>query len=75
MKYVVKHINTYDLRHTNMFLKYYSDIDSKHYVFCIDEATHFETKKRAKEVMKKLFKRPNLWEILEVKTDEKEKRR
>lgn len=74
MKYVVKHINTNDLRHRNMFLKYYSDIDAKHYVFCIDEATRFETKTRARAVMKRLFKRPNLWELVEVKDDNQEKR-
>lgn len=74
MKYVVKHINTNNLRHTNMFLKYFSDIDFKHYVFRIDEATHFESKKRAKEIMRK-FKHPDLWEIVGVKDVEKEKRR
>ena len=56
MKYVVKHINTNNLRHTNMFLKYFSDIDFKHYVFTIDEATRFESKKRAKEILRKFKK-------------------
>lgn len=70
MKYVVKHINTNNLRHTNMFLKYYSDIDLKHCVYNIDEATHFETKRSAKSIIRK-FKHPDLWEIMEVKVYEK----
>ena len=70
MKYVVKHININTLRHTNIFLKYYSDIDFKHYVFKLEEATHFETKKRAKAMIRK-FKHPDLWEIVGVRYDEK----
>lgn len=70
MKYVVKHININNLRHTNIFLKYFSDIDFKHYVFNIDDATHFKTRKRAKEMIRK-FKHPDLWEIVGIKDDEK----
>lgn len=70
MEYVIKHINTNNLRHTNVFVKYYSDIDFKHYVFKIDEATHFESRKRAKEIIRK-FKHPDLWEIMEVEVYEK----
>lgn len=70
MEYVIKHINTNNLRHTNMFLKYFSDIDFKHYVFKINEATHFESRKRAKEIIRK-FKHPDLWEIMEVEVYEK----
>lgn len=70
MEYVIKHINTNNLRHTNMFLKYFSDIDFKHYVFKINESTHFESRKRAKEIIRK-FKHPDLWEIMEVEVYEK----
>ena len=73
MKYVVKHINTNHLRHTDMFLKYFSDIDLKHGVFIIDEATHFETRKRAKSIIRK-FKQPDLWKIEVIKDGKKEKK-
>lgn len=72
MKYVVKHINTHNLRHKNMFLKYYANIDFRHCVFRVQEATHFETRDKAKQIMKK-FKHPDLWEIVRIKDVEKEK--
>lgn len=70
MEYVIKHINTNNLRHTNVFVKYYSDIDLKHCVYNIDEATRFATKRSAKSIIRK-FKHPDLWEIMEVKVYEK----
>lgn len=64
-KYVLKHLNINHLREDNCFLKYYSDIDLMHKVFKIEEATYFESRKRAEQIKKK-FKHPEFWEVLVI---------
>ena len=61
-KYILKHINIGHLKNINCFLKYISDIDKTHCVYTLEEATHFESKKRAEQIKKK-FKHPDLWEV------------
>lgn len=81
MKYVVKHIKDENieykrkknLKQDNMFLKYYSDIDYIHCVFTIDEATHFESRDRAKRMINR-FKHPEFWEIVVIKDVKKKER-
>lgn len=64
-KYVLKHLNVDHLKNTNQYLKYYSDINFKHYVYDIDEATHFESKKRAEQIKNK-FNHPELWQVVVI---------
>ena len=61
-KYILKHINIGHLKNINCFLKYISDIDKTHCVYTLEEATHFESKKRAEQIKNK-FKHPDLWEV------------
>ena len=65
MKYVLKHKPTKYLGNMNMFLRYFSNTRFKHYVFRIEDATHFVDKKRAKNVQN-TFTHPDFWEIVEV---------
>ena len=69
-KYVLKHLNVDHLKNTNQYLKYYADINFKHYVYNIDEATHFEKYKTA-YAMKRKFKHPELWKVVVVKECQK----
>lgn len=61
-KYVLKHIKIGHLKNKDCFLQYVPDIDQKHCVFTLNEATRFETEKKAKQIRKK-FKHPDLWEV------------
>ena len=64
-KYAVKHKNINHLQEVNAYLKYYTEINLKHIVFRREEATKFETEKRAKEMINK-FKFPDNWEVVVV---------
>ena len=64
-KYVLKHLNVDHLKDTNCYLKYYADINFKHYVFDINEATEFETRQRANYIKRK-FKHPELWQVVVI---------
>ena len=60
------YIKTYQYRtfkkYQLLFEIYISDIDQKHCVYTLPEATFFETRKRAEQIKKK-FKHPDLWEV------------
>ena len=60
MKYIIKNKNT------GALLKYFRDIEFKHYVFTIKEATHFIKYKQAYTIKRK-YKHPENWEIIRVK--------
>lgn len=64
-KYVLKHLNVDHLKNTNCYLKYYSDINFKHYVYDIEDATKFETYKTAYKIKRK-FKHPELWKVVVI---------
>ena len=64
-KYILKHLNVNHLKDTNSYLKYYSDIDFKHCVFDIKEATEFETRQRANYIRRKI-KHPELWQVVVI---------
>lgn len=64
-KYVLKRINENSKKRGVYYLKYYSDIDLKHCVYNIDEATHFEKYKTA-YAMKRKFKHPELWKVVVI---------
>lgn len=69
-KYILKHKNMEHLEETNAFLKYYTDINFKHIVFEMKEATQFESKKRV-EQMRNKFKHPEYWEVIKIRSDVK----
>lgn len=58
MKYILRNKNT------EMFLKLYKDIDFKHYVLDIEDATRF-TYRQAYNLKKK-YKHPENWEIIKL---------
>lgn len=64
-RYVLKHLQVNHLKDINCYLKYYSDLDFKHYVFDINEATYFATRQRV-NYMKRKFKHPELWQVVVV---------
>ena len=64
-RYVLRHLKVNHLKDTNCYLKYYADINFKHYVFDIKEATHFEKYKTAYN-MKRKFKHPELWQVMAI---------
>ena len=64
-RYILKHLNVDHLKNINQYLKYYADINFKHYVYDINEATQFESYKRA-YAMKKKFKHPELWKVVVI---------
>ena len=64
-KYILKHLKVNHLKDINCYLKYYADINFKHCVFDINDATEFETRQRANYIKRK-FKHPELWQVVVI---------